>query len=287
MAVKLFGQFLLEKQAVTPEDLTRAIKLQETKNLKFGEMALAMGLVTEADIGRAHDIQMHEDLRLGEVFVKLGILTEEQVQQVVTMQNNSHLYIGEALVQVGALSAADLYCYLEEFRLDQAPYLTTRIMVPAGVPNPDLVETVADLTYKMFTRVVGLTFRQGQAQVINLLDRCDVTVALQFNGDFRARYLLSVSRDVQAMIARAILREQEVDRLEQVLLDDAVMEFVNIICGNIAAKAGQLGKNLTISTPQLLNLGGVSLQVPQGQTGLLFPIYVVDYPRVNMAIFVG
>ena len=287
MAVKLFGQFLLEKRAVSPEDVKKALRLQESKNLKFGEMALAMGLISEDDIGRAHEAQMHEDLRLGEVLVKLGILTDEQVQQVVLMQNNTHLFIGEALVQVGALTAADLYCYLEEFRLDQAPYQTTRIMIPAGIPSADAVELVADITYKMFTRVVGLTFKQGQCQVIDQVDRCDVTVAIQFSGDFRARYLLSVPRDVQTMIARAILREDNVDRLEPALLDDAVMEFVNIICGNISAKAGQQGKKFTISTPQLLDLGGISLQVPQGQIGLLFPIYVVDYPRVNMAVFVA
>lgn len=287
MGIKVFGQFLMEKNLITPEDLTKAVKLQESKNLKLGEMALAMGLITEADIERAHEAQKREDLKLGEMLVKLGILDENKLQQVITMQNNTHIYIGEALVQVGALSAADLYCHLEEFKLDQAPYQVTKVLIPEGVPHADCLEIVADLTYKMFTRVVGLTFKQGQCQVVKGLELADLTVSIDFIGDAKGTYLLSVCDDIRIMIAKAILKESNVDGLSSELIDDAVMEFVNIVCGNISAKASQHNIHLPISTPLALGSPGKTLHVGAGQTGVLFPIYVTDFRRVDMAVFIG
>ena len=58
MAVKFFGQFLVEQGAVTSEALLHAIELQDRTNLKLGEMAVAMGYITPNDIERAHSAQI-------------------------------------------------------------------------------------------------------------------------------------------------------------------------------------------------------------------------------------
>ena len=55
MAVKFFGQFLVEQGIVTGEALLNAINLQDKNNLKLGEMAVAMGLITPENIQRAHN----------------------------------------------------------------------------------------------------------------------------------------------------------------------------------------------------------------------------------------
>ena len=65
MAVKFFGQFLIEKGAVTRIDLLQAIDLQEKTNLKFGEMVVEMGLMTTTDVARVHLAQRSEDLHFG------------------------------------------------------------------------------------------------------------------------------------------------------------------------------------------------------------------------------
>ncbi|NTW88764.1 MAG: chemotaxis protein CheX, partial [Desulfobulbaceae bacterium] len=41
MAVKFFGQFLIEQGVVTSDALLNAINLQDKNNLKLGEMAVA------------------------------------------------------------------------------------------------------------------------------------------------------------------------------------------------------------------------------------------------------
>ncbi len=286
MAVKFFGQFMVEKGLVSRELLLKAIELQESTNLKLGEMALSMGLITEADIKRIHEGQRFEDLRFGDMAVKLGILTPDELEQVLTKQKNNHLYIGEALIKVGALKAEDLPRYLDEFKADQAPYMVERVAIPEGVPNQDLWELSADLTYKMFTRIVGLTFRPGQCQLVKSIDRNDLIVAIDLTGHVTARYLLSVSSGVRQLIAQAILQENDVTNEPDDVLNDTVMEFMNIVCGNIAAKAAQLGKIIEIDPPEIIGAaeGSGGLDLPSGGTGLKFPLYVAE-EQVEIGIF--
>ncbi|BCR03279.1 chemotaxis protein CheX [Desulfuromonas versatilis] len=284
MAVKFFGQFLLEKGAVSQEGLLRAIDLQESTNLKLGETALAMGILTAADIEKVHEAQKGEDLRFGDMALKLGLLTPEQMQQVLTRQKNTHLYIGEALVKVGALSEAELPGCLAEFKADQAPYLAEKVAIPQGVPCADVLEMMADLTYKMLTRVVGLAFRPGPCEVVRKLAPNDVVASMDFSGSANGKYLLSVTEEVRKMFARAILKEDDVEEESLEVLDDTVMEFANIVLGNVAAKAAQKGQQIEISPPLVEDqeTGGVS--VPADTVGVVFPVYIAEGDRFEFAV---
>ena len=69
--------------------------------------------------------------------------------------------------------------------------------------------------------------------------------AMDLTGDIDARYIISVSEGVQKEIAKAILREDSVDGEPVEILEDTVMEFTNVVCGNIAAKASQWARSST------------------------------------------
>ena len=286
MAVKFFGQFLVEKGLVTREKLLEAIELQDRTNLKFGEMALTMGLINDADVERVHDAQRSEDLRFGDMTVKLGILSEEHMKQVLTRQKNNHLYIGEALVQVGALQQDQVPGLLDQFKADQAPYMVDRVEIPAGVPDAEVWEMAADLTYKMLTRVANLEFRPAPCQMVDSLPSADVVAAMDFSGSVTARYLIAVPSKVQTEIAKAILKEEDVSTEPKEVLDDTVMEFINIVCGNIAAKGAQLGRTMEISPPWLIEKPN-ELSVPEGQVGLLLPVHLASGGQAAVALFIG
>ena len=287
MAVKFFGQFLIEKGAVTRTELLKAIDLQERTNLKFGELVVEMGMMTAVDIARVNEAQRHEDMHFGDMAVKLGILTEDQVQQVLTRQRNNHLYIGEALVQVGALQPDEVEKYLKEFKEDQLAYIAEKIEIPAGVPHPPIWEMVADLTYKMLTRVAGISFRPGPCAVVEKLPQRPIIAEMGFSGSVSACYVLSVSENLRSMVAKAILDEESVDNEPIEVLDDSVKEFINIVCGNISAKASQLGHSINITTPELRNGNDGNLEVPADHTGLMFPIYLSDGEVFELTIFVA
>lgn len=286
MAVKFFGQFLVEKGLVSREALLKAIELQEQKNLKFGETAVAMGYVTEADITRAHQTQLSRDIKLGDVLVEDGILTLAQMGEIVTRQKNNHLYIGEALVLVGALTNELLQLYLDEFKADQAPYVSDRIELPCGIANPEVWEMAADITYKMITRVLGLSFRAGKCHAISTVAHNHVMAAMDLSGDVDARYIISVSQELQKSIAKAILGETSVDNEPPEVLQDTVMEFINVVCGNIAAKASQAGMIVNINPPVTIRPDAEGLAVPPGHAGLCFPVLTSGGETMEMVLFV-
>jgi CheY-specific phosphatase CheX len=286
MAVKFFGQFLVENNLVTREALLTAIELQEQKNLTLGEMAISTGYVTRADIERAHNARLSNDMKLGDILVEMGIITMNQLKEIITRQNNSHLYIGEALVQVGALTGEQLRCHLDAFNRDQARFVPGRIELPAGISNAHLWEMAADLTYKMVARIVGLPFRPGKCRAVATVDCNFMMAAMDLIGDAEARYIISVSEGIQKEIAKAILGEDRVDDEPVEVLEDTVMEFVNVICGNIVAKASQMGTVLTINPPVTLHPPATGLQVPSVSDAFCFPIHIGENDRMEMVLFV-
>jgi CheY-specific phosphatase CheX len=286
MAVKFFGQFLVENNLVSRESLLKAIDLQEQKNLKFGEIAVSTGYVTKADIERAHNAQLSKDLKLGNLLVEMGLLTLSQMDDIVTRQQNTHLYIGEALVHIGALNDEQLQKHLAAFKQDQAPYVSERVELPTGLSDNPVLEMIADLTYKLITRVLGLTFRPGTCRMVETVDNNFMMAAMDLTGDIEARYILSVSEGIQKEIAKAILREESVEGESVEILEDTVMEFVNVVCGNLAAKASQMGKVINIRPPVAIHPPETGLHVPSGNRALCFPIYVGETEKMEMAVFI-
>ena len=286
MAVKFFGQFLVEKRIVSREDLLAAINLQDQKNLKLGEMAVSMGYITQTDIDRAHNAQLSKDMKLGDLLVEMGILTLNQLNEVITRQKNIHLYIGEALVLVGAITGAQLQQHLEEFKADQAQYVADRIELPGTVSNSRIWEMTADLTYKMITRVLDIQFRPEKCRTVTTLGANFMLAGMDLSGDVEARFIISVSEGLQKTVAKAILREGSVENEPVEILEDTVMEFVNVVCGNVAAKASQMGVIININPPVTIRPSADGLQVPQGHIALCFPIHVGEGEKMEMTLII-
>ena len=287
MAVKFFGQFLLERGAVTTDLLLKAIELQDSINLKLGETALAIKLITDDDVKRIHDAQRSEDLMFGDMAVKLGILSQQQLGQILDHQQKTHLRIGEALVQVNAFSAEDLARHLEAFQADQSRYATSKTLIPAGVSHPDVWEICADLTVKMFTRVVGMQCHLGECQLLDRVPGDALVAAIDLSGDVAGRYLLAVSAELRDRIARAVLMEEEVSGEPEEVLDDTVLEYVNIVCGNVAAKAAHSGQLVEIRPPFALRPGPEGIPVSAENYGLFFPLVMATGERAELTLLVN
>lgn len=283
MAIKFFGQYLVEKNVITAPALRKAVALQRQVNLLFGATARAMGMITDADIELVHAVQRKKDLNFGDMCVDLGLLTTEQMKQVAEKQKRDHLHLGDALVRTNAITAEELPALLEAFEADQAPYYSKKPAAPAPIPNEDLWELYADRTYKMFTRVVNLTFKPDQRSVVDGIEPNDTIVAARMTGDAPCTYLLSVCAEVRDSIARSILNEDDISSEPREVLVDAVKEFANIVCGSIAAMVTQRGKAIEFGAPEVLDVQDRFSPSP-GAKGLLYPLHVAE-GCVEVAIF--
>lgn len=287
MAVKFFGQFLIENNLVTNDALLRAIELQERTNLKLGEMAVAMGFITSRDIETAHFAQYSRDVKLGDLLVELNLLTSSQLDEVIKHQKATHIYIGEALIKVGALTPEKLEQYLTDFKADQADYDTTQMELPDWLhQNKPLWEAMIDLTCKMTTRIIGVQFRTGRLEELHTIAPGRLLAAMDISGDVEARYLLAVSDKTSKIIAKAILQEEDVASEPEEVIEDSVMEFVNIVCGNVVAKVSQDDLLLEIAPPEAIHPKADGLPVPEGFRGLGFPIHLSDGDLMELIILV-
>jgi CheY-specific phosphatase CheX len=201
-------------------------------------------------------------------------------------QKRRHLYIGEAVVAVGGLTTEGLERYLQEFKDDQAKYATDKVIIPTGVEHSDQWEMMSDLTYKMLTRVARVTFHSEACTLIDTLPSFPVIASMDIFGDISVKYLFGCTEGLQNKIAQAILGSDDVSKEPKEVLDDTVMEFVNVVCGNIVAKAVQLGKKTDISPPQLLDPQAL-IEIQNNETGLLFPIYLAEGDKGALILIVN
>jgi CheY-specific phosphatase CheX len=285
MAVKFFGQFLVENGYIPRETLLEAIALQESQNKSIGEIVLELGFMSLADIDKVNLAQRNVDMRFGDLAIQMGLLSEESLQRALSRQKETHLYIGEAIVRVGGIKEEELERYLKEFKADQEKYVTEGVELPPGVPRAELWGMMADLTYKMLTRVARLNFRPEPCHLITRLEQAHIVTSMDFTGDVRCRYIISVSAEVEAKIAKAMLNQDSVDHEPVEVLQDTVMEFINVICGNIVAKANQFGASLDILPPEIIDCTG-GLEIPEGYIALHFPVRLADEGEAATTIIV-
>ncbi len=278
MGIQFFGEYLIENWVVTREQLLEALDLQEFRNLKFGELAQRKNYLSNQQVATVNHRQLSEDRRFGDIAVELGYLQADQMLEILTLQKNSYLFLGEALLELGHVSEDILERELTLFSEDQARYHLGRVEVPGQLSSRLVIGACVDLTHKLFVRVVGMLIKTGRPVLFlggELPTReagCVLTVGVQFTGARELQYLLSVSHDVAVAIASRVLKE-DATRESYELIEDAVREFCNFVCGNASAKLAQQGIHVEILAPE-------SLQAIPGLTGghamVHYPIHLAE-----------
>lgn len=257
MGIQFFGEFLIDRWVITRGQLLEALELQDYRNTKFGQIAMQKGLLTEEQVKQVNVHQRQEDLRFGDMAVKLGLMNLDQVRTVLTLQKNDYLYLGESLLELGHVTDDILERELAIFEEEQAKFAQTDVAVPQGVGSPALLSACVDLTRKLFLRVTGLLVKLGEGELLSpevaagLSDRSGfhLMISLPLIADLPVRYLLCVSSEVAVVIASRILGE-DATRETEAIVEDAVCEFCNMVCGNVAARLAQQGMDVEIGPPE-------------------------------------
>jgi CheY-specific phosphatase CheX len=270
MGVKFFGQFLLERGAITREHLLAATELQGERNRPLGAIAVEKGYLSPEQAQRINTEQQSTDRRFGELALDLGLMSEPQIRDVLKLQSESRIRIGEAMVAIGCIDEEQLARQLSDFQIDQAIYQTGRVELPPNTRHPEFVSTSIDLTEKMLLRVGGLTGKRGVAQWIgNQSPEPDLlTLHIPFTGAIKARYAVSTSRDVALTLAQRILGDNVT--LSDELALDALKEFCNIVTGNVCAKHSRSEFPLEIGPPE------DGLGTPPERGALSIPLHLPD-----------
>ncbi|HEY4743931.1 MAG TPA: hypothetical protein VIH45_04680 [Desulfuromonadaceae bacterium] len=282
MSLQYFGQYLVEKGAITPDHLAKAVGMQEAVNRSFGGVAQSMGLLSSEEVMRINRLQHTQDLLFGDAAIRLGLLSSEQVASIISRKQENHLFIGEALVAVGALRAHDIREHLHEFERKQARYKTSGLDIPPGVPFPEFCRGMGDVSHKILSRVAHVTFKPDVCEVVNKIDGNDNAIIFDFTGDINFRYYLTFPRQVRNKIAIAIISTSAVIN-EKRSLDGTVHEFSRIVCGHVISRAAEMGKRLVMLNCDVVD-HDEDIPVPQRNIGLLFPVYLPTGEWIDIAL---
>ena len=104
MYTQFFGNYLLEKNVITTEQLLDALKEQSKVHLKLGTLAIHEGYMTAGEVDNIVIMQTHQDKKFGELAIEQGYLTPGQVDALLEVQKPDYLLLGQVLIEKGILS---------------------------------------------------------------------------------------------------------------------------------------------------------------------------------------
>ncbi|HWQ79067.1 MAG TPA: hypothetical protein VN381_09635 [Anaerovoracaceae bacterium] len=113
-----FGNYLLEKSLIKPEELTAVLEAQKSVKVKLGVLAIDSGYMTAEQVSQVHKLQAVKDRKFGALAVEEGYLTEEQLDELLHMQRKSNILIGQVLIEKGFFTYEKYEEVLRHYRKD-------------------------------------------------------------------------------------------------------------------------------------------------------------------------
>lgn len=252
MIVKFLGQFLLEKGAITKEDLLKALEYQKENHQRFGSYALRMGYITVEQLNELYRLQLQKPEKIGQLAIEKGYLTHQQVEEILKRQRNDHLLLGEILVKLKILDREQLYLYLDEFhKVTQSEEV--HLSVENFKEEPILLYLV-ELFISLIYRFTQKKIKPHIPQRINSFQASySFAVTRLVSRTKPIRVLFGAEEELRKMIAVGFFGKDY--EINEKALDDAMEEFINILCGNFLGKAAQMGKTWELDPPLTIKKG--------------------------------
>jgi|GEM_PF-354751 len=116
MRHELFGQFLIDHEVITPEQLQDALKIQLDTGVSFGELCISKQYLDEEAVKRVLLSQWQTNKQFGEIALSLDLLTTAQVKELLKIQALFHKPLGEILVRLKHITQTELMPWLEQFK---------------------------------------------------------------------------------------------------------------------------------------------------------------------------
>lgn len=254
MPARFFGQFLLEKGAITRDALLEAVTYQKSINLPLCALAVQQGRLTEDQLRTLDDEHRKSDRKFMEIALKNNILSYEQLGELSKTKSEKWVFFGEALVQKGALSLVELNRLFEEYRRECRPDKDELDETLADVPERKLISTLLRTTIDLF-----LHYTKQIIKVTSVVVRCEepegavYVFSQKVTGDAPFTYALVLPEELTLAVADYIMQQKNAAIDEMVM--DAVAEFVNIVIGNACARLNMDNCKASAEPPQIMMKG--------------------------------
>jgi CheY-specific phosphatase CheX len=277
MAVKFFGQFLIDQGEVDASHVREALELMEDENPTLGELAVAAEFMSTRQTVEVSAAQRGRDLPFGGMAVDLGYLTSDQLVEIVQSQHAQRLPIGQALVRLGHIGSDRLGMLLDVYKADQAPYEVADIDLPDALATHRATKYVLELLPRVLMRVARMQAKVGELHELNgTPDYADVKVSVAMKGARGLEVALISDFEFAENLAMAASGLSPSD-IEPEMVADGVGEFLNVLGGNAVSAVAKEGQRVELGPADddaaLADGWIVELAVGTGRAALVLSVF--------------
>ncbi len=279
MFSQLFGNYLVDRKVIRPEDYREVIKKQLDVRVKLGTIAVAENLLTQEQVEMLNKLQMQCDRRFGDLAVEKGLLTQEQVEHLLKKQGNPYLQFLQVLLESGKVTAAQVDAGLGAFQREKgfsdADMTALKnddldaLMPIFAFSSKPFVTDIAGLVIRNINRFVTGDFYMGPIRHVEELQYRRLA-GQRTTGDYDVYIALAETEDggfaaLASGFARDIFGQADMD------VYDAVCEFINCNSGLFASEVSNRGIRLDMEPTFVYE--------DQKVTGKVYalPVYIADH----------
>jgi hypothetical protein len=249
VAVKFFGQFLVDSGEISEAALREALDLQAERNRKFGEWATFCGYLTDDQAERVNLAQRWTDRLFGELAVEFELLTPEQVSELLARQEASQIRVGEALVEIGALEADRLKVLLDLFEREQRTYAAENRVLPEALRGCPLAEVALEVLPRVSLRALNTPAKLGLDQPWEGSSEYAYGATLPVSGPGGLELALALDRGAAEAIAMALVGVPDGDS-DHDWLTRGPAEFLTALVETAVSHLGEEGTGLEPGEPR-------------------------------------
>lgn len=257
MVSSIVGNYLVEKNLITAEQLRDVYNEQKKVRVKLGLIAVAEGLMSQEDADRVNQLQAQMDRRFGDIAVAKGYLTEGQVEALLKKQGSAYLSFVQALENLQLMSLEQLEQYLIDFRCEKN--LTASDMediksddvdriLPIYLPvDGDKYLPMAGVALRTLMRLVDAKIYPEKAYITSELE-VDNGAFQNAEGGLNIGCGMTGKENALLYTASVFGQEEFVSIDEDAL--DSVAELVNCVNGLYASALSKEGVSVELLPPE-------------------------------------
>lgn len=239
MHTQFFGNFLLNKEIISPEQLIDLLKIHSTAHKKLGTLAIHSGFMSASEVEDVYITQTHFDKLFGELAVNLGYLTESQVDNLLTTQLPDYMLLGQILIDKNLLTHVELEDLITEYKSVYEIYdleliteqqemvnkLLADFYLPEDIPHSEHILSYLTLLFNNLVRFIGEDFTT--LNVMNLTEiPTNFCIAQEVEGSFSFLSALDMEQETAITFASRYVNDdfQEFDEYVRASIED----FLNL-----------------------------------------------------------
>lgn len=284
MFSQFFGNYLLQNQKITTEQLSSCMDYIKANRVKLGLIAETEGLLTRAQADELNQLQMQTDKRFGDLAVEKGYLTETDVTYLLGRQGNPYLIFIQALEEKTDFSRDEIMQTIEQFKSDNG-YSEDIFKAIQDGDIEKILPAFIDENNKKYIPLIALAIRNIVRFVSSYIriDKAKFATSLSTHyiayqhthGEYDG-FLGFVSDNDSILCIASGYAKEDFDTVDEDALD-SVCEFTNCINGLYATELSYNNITIDMRPPEFLFDGAIS----SASDFLILPLYV-DGKKISL-----